>query len=40
MNFRKGSYVSNLVGKTVPEPVTQEQQLDYYALNALLNLYD
>ncbi|WP_276537710.1 class 1b ribonucleoside-diphosphate reductase subunit alpha [Corynebacterium phoceense] len=40
MNFRKGSYVSNLVGKTVPEPVTQEQQLDYHALNALLNLYD
>ncbi|WP_165241447.1 class 1b ribonucleoside-diphosphate reductase subunit alpha [Corynebacterium lizhenjunii] len=32
--------MSNLLGKNVPEPVSQEQQLDYHALNALLNLYD
>ncbi|WP_026196116.1 class 1b ribonucleoside-diphosphate reductase subunit alpha [Corynebacterium lubricantis] len=28
------------VGKTVAEPVNQSDQLDYHALNALLNLYD
>ncbi len=32
--------MTNLVGKSVPEPVHQEQQLDYHALNALLNLYN
>nr|WP_223197510.1 class 1b ribonucleoside-diphosphate reductase subunit alpha [Corynebacterium striatum] len=28
------------MGKTVAEPVKPEEQLDYHALNALLNLYD
>ncbi|MTD90840.1 MULTISPECIES: class 1b ribonucleoside-diphosphate reductase subunit alpha [Corynebacterium] len=28
------------LGKTVAEPVKPEEQLDYHALNALLNLYD
>ncbi|MGV0373802.1 class 1b ribonucleoside-diphosphate reductase subunit alpha [Corynebacterium pilbarense] len=28
------------VGKNVPEPVKESDQLDYHALNALLNLYD
>lgn len=28
------------VGRTVAEPVNTDQQLDYHALNALLNLYD
>ena len=28
------------VGKNVPEPVNTSDQLDYHALNALLNLYD
>ena len=28
------------VGKNVPEPVNEHDQLDYHALNALLNLYD
>lgn len=28
------------VGKNVPEPVNESDQLDYHALNALLNLYD
>ncbi|WP_462399357.1 class 1b ribonucleoside-diphosphate reductase subunit alpha [Corynebacterium falsenii] len=28
------------VGKTVAEPVKQSEQLDYHALNAMLNLYD
>ncbi|KGF22091.1 class 1b ribonucleoside-diphosphate reductase subunit alpha [Corynebacterium tuscaniense] len=28
------------MGKTVAEPVNTEDQLDYHALNALLNLYD
>ena len=28
------------LGKAVAEPVSQEDQLDYHALNALLNLYD
>lgn len=28
------------VGKTVAEPVNTDHQLDYHALNALLNLYD
>ena len=28
------------VGKNVPEPVNASDQLDYHALNALLNLYD
>ena len=32
--------MSNVLGKSVPEPVDPEQQLDYHALNALLNLYD
>lgn len=28
------------LGKTVAEPVKTSEQLDYHALNALLNLYD
>ncbi|WP_123961193.1 class 1b ribonucleoside-diphosphate reductase subunit alpha [Corynebacterium pseudopelargi] len=28
------------LGKNVAEPVSREEQLDYHALNALLNLYD
>ena len=28
------------LGKTVAEPVSQAEQLDYHALNAMLNLYD
>ncbi|MFI5505735.1 class 1b ribonucleoside-diphosphate reductase subunit alpha [Corynebacterium kutscheri] len=28
------------LGKTVAEPASREEQLDYHALNALLNLYD
>ena len=28
------------VGKNVPEPVNEHDQLDYHALNAMLNLYD
>ena len=28
------------LGKNVPEPVNEHDQLDYHALNALLNLYD
>ena len=28
------------VGKTVAEPVSASEQLDYHALNAMLNLYD
>ena len=28
------------MGKTVAEPVKPEEQLDYHALNAMLNLYD
>lgn len=32
--------MTTLVGKNVPEPVTQEQQMDFHALNAMLNLYD
>ncbi len=31
---------SQQLGKTVAEPVKPEEQLDYHALNALLNLYD
>ena len=27
-------------GRSVPEPATEAAQLDYHALNALLNLYD
>ena len=42
----KGSAVSTYAsasdkhGKVVPEPVNTTDQLDYHALNALLNLYD
>ncbi len=32
--------VTTQLGKTVAEPVKPEEQLDYHALNALLNLYD
>ena len=32
--------MTDTVGKTVAEPVSQTEQLDYHALNALLNLYD
>ena len=32
--------MTNHVGKTVAEPISSDQQLDYHALNALLNLYD
>ena len=32
--------MSTQLGKTVAEPVKQEEQLDYHALNAMLNLYD
>ncbi|MDK8472308.1 class 1b ribonucleoside-diphosphate reductase subunit alpha [Corynebacterium accolens] len=32
--------MSTQLGKTVAEPVSQEEQLDYHALNAMLNLYD
>lgn len=32
--------MTNHVGKTVAEPVSTDHQLDYHALNALLNLYD
>jgi len=32
--------VSTQLGKTVAEPVKPEEQLDYHALNAMLNLYD
>ncbi|WP_297851422.1 ribonucleotide reductase N-terminal alpha domain-containing protein, partial [uncultured Corynebacterium sp.] len=32
--------MSDTVGKTVAEPVNQAEQLDFHALNALLNLYD
>ena len=28
------------LGKRVPEPANEAAQLDYHALNALLNLYD
>ena len=28
------------IGKTVQEPVDQREQLDYHALNAMLNLYN
>ena len=28
------------LGKNVPEPAHEKDQLDYHALNALLNLYD
>ena len=31
---------SQTLGKNVPEPVNEHGQLDYHALNALLNLYD
>ncbi|MBX8996173.1 class 1b ribonucleoside-diphosphate reductase subunit alpha [Corynebacterium testudinoris] len=31
---------SQPMGKSVAEPVSQAEQLDYHALNALLNLYD
>ena len=31
---------SEMHGKVVPEPVNAADQLDYHALNALLNLYD
>ena len=31
---------SQILGKNVPEPVNEHGQLDYHALNALLNLYD
>ena len=31
--------MSTQLGKTVAEPVSQEEQLDYHALNAMLNLY-
>lgn len=34
------SAVTTQLGKTVAEPVKPEEQLDYHALNALLNLYD
>nr|WP_274705961.1 class 1b ribonucleoside-diphosphate reductase subunit alpha [Corynebacterium marquesiae] len=34
------SAVSTQLGKTVAEPVKPEEQLDYHALNAMLNLYD
>lgn len=34
------STASTSMGKTVAEPVNTEDQLDYHALNALLNLYD
>ena len=27
-------------GKSVAEPASEKEQLDYHALNALLNLYD
>ncbi|WP_293822356.1 class 1b ribonucleoside-diphosphate reductase subunit alpha [uncultured Corynebacterium sp.] len=32
--------MSTQLGKTVAEPVKPEEQLDYHALNAMLNLYD
>ena len=32
--------MSTQLGKNVAEPVTPEEQLDYHALNAMLNLYD
>ncbi|APT89473.1 ribonucleotide-diphosphate reductase subunit alpha [Corynebacterium frankenforstense DSM 45800] len=32
--------MSQDLGKTVAEPARREEQLDYHALNALLNLYD
>lgn len=32
--------MSNSFGSTVPEPASPSEQLDYHALNALLNLYD
>ena len=32
--------MSDTLGKTVAEPVDQSEQLDFHALNALLNLYD
>ncbi|MCS4535273.1 class 1b ribonucleoside-diphosphate reductase subunit alpha [Corynebacterium sp. HS2168-gen11] len=32
--------MSNSFGSTVPEPASASEQLDYHALNALLNLYD
>ena len=32
--------MSTQLGKTVAEPVKPEEQLDYHALNAILNLYD
>ena len=31
---------SQTLGKNVPEPANEHDQLDYHALNALLNLYD
>ncbi|MBA1836242.1 class 1b ribonucleoside-diphosphate reductase subunit alpha [Corynebacterium wankanglinii] len=31
---------SQTLGRNVPEPVKEHDQLDYHALNALLNLYD
>ena len=32
--------MSTQLGKTVAEPVKPEEQMDYHALNAMLNLYD
>ncbi|GAA1475222.1 class 1b ribonucleoside-diphosphate reductase subunit alpha [Corynebacterium felinum] len=32
--------MNNQFGRSVAEPVSREEQLDYHALNALLNLYD
>ena len=32
--------MSTQLGKNVAEPVNPEEQLDYHALNAMLNLYD
>ena len=32
--------MSENLGKTVAEPVNKVDQLDFHALNALLNLYD
>ena len=31
---------STELGKTVAEPVSPTEQMDYHALNAMLNLYD
>jgi len=36
----EGKTMAENLGKTVAEPVKESEQLDYHALNAMLNLYD